>query len=109
MDANDLARSAFGVRSFPPRAPLSIDLSSSASASNFFNREFSNSSSFKRFAVRRLHPAVLGEPPMPRRLGDLEMAAHLIEVLARCQLLVALCELADDLIRRSAAGGSWLS
>ena len=37
---------------------------------------------------------------MPRRLGDLEMSAHLIEVLAGNQLLVALGELVDDLIRR---------
>ena len=37
---------------------------------------------------------------MPRRLGDLEMAAHLLEVLAGRQELVALGELADDLLRR---------
>ena len=37
---------------------------------------------------------------MPRRLGDLEMAAYLVEFLARREQLVALGELADDLIRR---------
>jgi len=52
------------------------------------------------FRVGRFHAAVLGEPAMPPRLGDLEMAAHLVEVLARGQLFVALRELADDLIRR---------
>src|ERR1700712_2609349 len=37
---------------------------------------------------------------MPRRLGDLEMPAHLVEFLARGELLVPFSELADDLIRR---------
>jgi hypothetical protein len=37
---------------------------------------------------------------MPRRLTDLEMPTHLCKVLAGGQLLVALGELADDLIRR---------
>ena len=32
--------------------------------------------------VRRLHPAVPGEPPMPGRLGGLEVAADLVEFLA---------------------------
>jgi len=37
---------------------------------------------------------------MPRRLRDLQMTAHLIELPTRGQLFVALGELADDLIRR---------
>jgi len=44
---------------------------------------------------------------MPGRLGDLEMAVHLIELLARGELAVALVELADDLFRRCAAGACW--
>ncbi len=44
--------------------------------------------------VEQLHPA------MPGRLGDLQMAAHLVEFPARRQQLVALGKLADDLIRR---------
>ena len=43
---------------------------------------------------------------MPGRLGDLEMSADLVEFLASGQLLVALGELADDLIRRMPPGDS---
>lgn len=52
------------------------------------------------FRVGGFHAAVLGQPPVPRRLGDLEMSAHLVELSARREELVALGELADDLIRR---------
>jgi len=47
-----------------------------------------------------LHAAVLSKPTMPGRLGDLEMAAHVIEVLTAAEELVSLSQLPDDLIRR---------
>jgi hypothetical protein len=64
-------------------------------ATIFLSRAFSASSSLSRF-----HAAVLGHPAMPGRLGDLQMTAHLVEFLTLRQQLVALGELADDLIRR---------
>jgi hypothetical protein len=47
-----------------------------------------------------LHAAVLGQPAMPRRLSDLQVTAHLAEILSGPEELVALGQLADDLIRR---------
>ena len=47
-----------------------------------------------------LHAAVLGEPPRPGRLGDLELAAHLLGIHAPGQELLAFGELADDLLGR---------
>jgi hypothetical protein len=47
-----------------------------------------------------LHPAVLREPAMPRRLRDLEMPTHLVELFARREEAVPFIELADDLLRR---------
>ena len=85
---------------FPSASSLSIDLSSSASARSFFSRAFSRLELLEPLGVVGLHAAVLGEPAMPGRLGDLELAAHLLEVHAAGEELLALGELADDLIRR---------
>lgn len=60
-------------------------------------------------SVGSFHAVVLGEPAMPSRFADLEVAAHLIEFLTGSELLVALGELADDLDPAYAAGASWLS
>jgi hypothetical protein len=49
------------------------------------------------------HPtyrAILGDPAMPSRLSNLEVPAHLVEFFAGAEMLVALRELADDLIQR---------
>ena len=61
---------------------------------------FSWGTPFEAFGIVGLHTAVLGNPAMPRRLSDLQMPAHLVEFLAGSEELVALGELADDLIRR---------
>ena len=45
-------------------------------------------------------PILLGKPAVPRRLSDLQVAAHLVEFLAGGEEFVALGELADDLVRR---------
>src|SRR3546814_5183955 len=42
-----------------------------------------------------LHAAVLGEPPSPGRLRDLELAAHPLEIHATSEKLLAFGELAD--------------
>jgi hypothetical protein len=55
---------------------------------------------FEPFRVVGLHAAVLGDPAMPSRLSNLEVPAHLVELLATAEVLVALSELADDLFRR---------
>ena len=55
---------------------------------------------FEPFGLVGFHAAVLGQPAMPRRLCDLQMPAHLVEFLTRGEKLVALGELANDLIRR---------
>ncbi len=47
-----------------------------------------------------LHAAVLGEPPVPGRLCDLKVPAHLIQPLAGGQKPVPLSEFANNLIRR---------
>jgi hypothetical protein len=52
------------------------------------------------FGVAGFHAAVLGQPAMPRRLGDLQMPAHRVEFLTRGEEFVALSQLADDLARR---------
>src|SRR6266536_1948064 len=46
------------------------------------------------------HTAVLGHPPVPGRLGDLQVFAHLGQALALPDQLLALKQLADDLLRR---------
>ena len=48
--------------------------------------------------VTRLHAAVLGQPAVPGRLGDLQVPADLVEFGPAGQELVAFGELADDLV-----------
>src|SRR5690606_29042328 len=55
---------------------------------------------FEPFGLVGLHAAVLGYPAMPGRFGDLQVPTHLSELLAAPEQLVALGQLADDLIRR---------
>src|SRR5690606_34524516 len=50
--------------------------------------------------VARLHAAVLGDPAVPGRLRDLQMPADLVELGPAGEELVALGELADDLVGR---------
>src|SRR5690606_10797673 len=50
--------------------------------------------------VARLHAAVLGDPAVPGRLRDLQMSADLGELGPAGEELVALGELADDLVWR---------
>jgi hypothetical protein len=93
-----LLRLRFGVRSFPPRSPEHRPCPArprrAASSAGVLALEL-----LEPLRVGGLHPAVLGEPAMPRRLGDLEMPAHLVE---SCPPRGACCprELADDLLRR---------
>jgi hypothetical protein len=47
-----------------------------------------------------LHPAVLVPPPVPRRLGDLQMLEHPRQFGTSAELPLALPQLADDLLRR---------
>ena len=46
------------------------------------------------FRVAGFHPAVLREPPMPRRLRDLMVPAHLIKLPAASQKPVTLSQFA---------------
>ena len=85
---------------FPSAISRNMSMSSAWFATSFFNRAFSRLELLEPLRVVGLHPAVLGEPAMPRRLRDLEMPAHLVELLARRELPVAFVELADDLFRR---------
>src|SRR4030095_9064405 len=55
--------------------------------------------------VVRLETAVLGDPAVPGRLGDLKVPAHLVELAATRQELVALSQLADDLVGRMPTSG----
>jgi len=55
------------------------------------------------FRVIGFHAPVLGEPPMPRRLGNPELSAHLLHRHTTSHQLVALRQLADDLLRRMTA------
>ena len=55
---------------------------------------------FEPLGVVSLHPAVLRESACPRRFGDPELAADLLDVRAASQQLVAIGEFADDLLGR---------
>ena len=59
---------------FPSASSLSMSMSRAWLATSFFSRAFSASSSLSRLASDGLHPAVLGSPPVPGRLGDLQGA-----------------------------------
>src|SRR6185312_2579372 len=54
---------------------------------------------FEPFGLVGLHTAVLGHPAVPRRFRNLQVPAHLRQLLASPQEFVALGELADDLVR----------
>ena len=77
-----------------------MSMSSAWSATIFFRRWFSCSSSFSSLGVVGLHAAVLVAPAVPGRLGDLEVPGHLLDGLALAEELLALGQLADDLLGR---------
>ncbi len=93
------ARLRSGVRSFrrdlPQHVFVQLGVRQQPLEAGVLTLEFLES-----FRVVGLHPAVLGDPAMPRRVGDLQVTADLVEFLAGPEELVALGQLADDLIRR---------
>ena len=53
------------------------------------------------FRIFGFHAAVLGEPAVPRRVGDIKVSVYVVEFLARPKYLVALSQLADEPARRA--------
>ena len=62
-----------------------------------FNRAFPASSSLSRLASLAFMPPYWVRQAMPRRLRDLQMPEHRVELRSTGQQLVALRELRDDL------------
>ncbi len=85
---------------FPRFSSFSMSMSSAWSATIFFRRWFSLLELLQLLGVVGLHAAVLVPPTVPGRLGDLEVTAHLVDGLALAEELVALGQLADDLLGR---------
>ena len=93
-------RLRFRGQSFPSANSLSMSMSNAWFATSFFNRAFSASSSFNRFASDDFMPPYWASHRCHVDSATSKWRHTSSSSLPAGQLLVALSELADDLIRR---------
>ena len=95
-EVHDGPPAAVRGQKFPRLSSFNMSMSS-ACGHELLQAQLLRSSS-QPLGVVGLHSPVLVPPAVPGRLGDLEVAVHLIDLLALAEELVALGELADHLL-----------